>query len=102
MLPSDALVERCNRCDGMWLNRGTLRRLKARAPDSPPLQPTEAVERLARACGTQPQWSTVSKLDAALAPVSATHDPDELNPPDMKATAAAIVLRALIRLLLGI
>jgi Zn-finger nucleic acid-binding protein len=41
VLPPDAHIERCPNCDGMWLNRGELRRFKC--GDAAPIPAVEAV-----------------------------------------------------------
>jgi Zn-finger nucleic acid-binding protein len=98
LLPPDARIERCRVCEGMWLNRGELRRLKSKTPDAHVAAP-EAVERLAKKLGKETTWSRVENIDAALRSF-------EEPPPDPAATRSAIwstagwiALQALLRLL---
>lgn len=59
-LPADAAIERCPVCDGMWLNRGTLTRVKEHAPGKP-----DPLPRLTGTLARQATWAQVSNLDAA-------------------------------------
>jgi Zn-finger nucleic acid-binding protein len=98
LLPADARIERCPVCDGMWLNRGELRRMKAAAPEKSTATPAD-IERLASTLGAAAAWSKVTDIDGAL------HDLDE-PASDAAATRSAlwtasawIALQALLRLL---
>jgi Zn-finger nucleic acid-binding protein len=102
MLPPDVRIERCRVCDGMWMNRGELARMKRRSPPTHAL-PADALARLASAYGTASSWSKVDNLDAA------TYRSDPADADDQSeagallwSTAPWIVLRALLRLLLRI
>ena len=98
MLPHDAHIERCRVCDGMWVNRGELSRLKARTP---PSHAPANLDQLAASIGTGTSWSRVANLDAA----TYAHDVEREAAPDVRATIASagpwIVLQSLLRLLLG-
>lgn len=98
MLPHDAHIERCRVCDGMWMNRGELSRLKQRTP---PTRPPANLAQLAASIGTATSWSRVANLDAA----TYAHDVEDEPAPNLRATIASagpwIVLQALLRLLLG-
>ena len=101
VLPADARIDRCRVCEGIWLNRGELARLKGRHARSK-RPPDEALERLAAAYGSEARWTTVSELDRALDPVL------EPAPGLAEAGAAArsvalwVILRVLLRLLLRV
>lgn len=100
LLPPDARIERCRVCDGMWLNRGTLHRLKRRSASSTPVR-REVIERLVRAYGKEAKWATVKNIDAALQPPhDAARDADDIRSTVWSAVAS-IALRVLWRLLLG-
>lgn len=95
-LPADADIERCQICDGMWLNRGTLARVKRPTGDQP-----ERTRHLTGALARTATWAQVTNLDAA------TYAADE--PPREEETSWLAWLRtagpwlaltALVRLLL--
>ena len=101
LLPPDARIERCAVCDGMWLNRGVLHRLKRRNASSSPAR-NEVIERLARAYGKEGKWATVKNIDAALQPADdAVRDADELRS-TLWSGVAWVALRAVLRLLLHV
>lgn len=62
MLPADTRIERCQVCDGMWLNRGQLAHMKRRTPRA---RPAADLAQLATRLGTAPTWATITNLDAA-------------------------------------
>jgi Zn-finger nucleic acid-binding protein len=97
-LPPDARIERCPNCEGMWFNRGELRRFKSRSPQRRPLAETE-LDRLTQAATGASQWPTVSNLDEAMRPSEPT--PDDVRG-ELVAGAAWLVTRAALRLLLHI
>jgi Zn-finger nucleic acid-binding protein len=96
------LLDQCPLCDGMWMNRGELARVKRRTP-LPPAAQRAALARLATSYGATSQWSKVANLDAA---TYAADGEDADDSPDMRAllwsTAPWIVLRALLHLLLRV
>lgn len=98
LLPPDAHIERCRVCDGMWMNRGELRRAKRRTPAS---HPHADLAQLAARIGTGTSWSHVANLDAA----TYAHDVDSTPASDARATITSagpwIVAQSLLRLLLG-
>ncbi len=96
VLPADAAIERCAVCDGLWLNRGSLRRAKQRAP----VPPVNALPHLTRALGDARAWPHVANLDAV---TYATDDApiDELDWHAWLRNAAPwLALATLLRLLL--
>jgi Zn-finger nucleic acid-binding protein len=97
-LPAEARIERCRVCQGMWLNRGELARVKGasgaqRAPSK------TALDRIAATCSGDMNWPLVQDLDAAL---DAPPDPD-IGVDEARALVRAAagwgVLRLLLRLL---
>jgi Zn-finger nucleic acid-binding protein len=98
-VPPDADIERCRACDGMWLNRGALRRVKQRAASSPAARGALATELAQRYAATAPP-PTVTRLDDAM-----QHARPEPQPGDLRAAAwsaaAWAVLHFLFRLWLG-
>jgi Zn-finger nucleic acid-binding protein len=101
VLPADARIDRCLNCEGLWLNRGELRRLKPlRASERPRPTPAE-VERVASVIGPPRTWSTVTHLDDAMQ----ERDPEEGNAEvgrELLSGAGWLALRALLRLLLHV
>ena len=103
LLPPDARIDRCAVCEGMWMNRGELARIKRHSPPTRSPNPA-ALAQLAAAYGAASKWSKVANLDAATyAPDGddtdgATSDAGSL----LRSTAPWIVLRALLALLLRV
>jgi len=106
LLPEDAHIERCAACEGMWLNRGELRRFKSRRPSAaqPAALLDPQIHELSQRYASAANWPTVSNLSAATSPAA---------PPEPEAESADIKrelmwgaawwgLRALLRLLLHI
>jgi Zn-finger nucleic acid-binding protein len=69
-LPVGARIERCAVCDGMWLNRGELRRIKQHAPARRTVVDAALLARVGAQLGASTSWAQVSNLDAA------TYTPD--------------------------
>ena len=102
-LPADARVERCLNCEGLWLNRGELRRLKVRggrARDTGPAVDAAGADRLAHDLGSD-SWPTVRNLDSAMT-TTAADDTDDTAAAEILKGAAWLILRALLRLLLHV
>jgi Zn-finger nucleic acid-binding protein len=107
-LPPEACIERCPNCDGMWLNRGELRRFKHRkgsgplpaaAPDN---SITDAqLDRLAQQ--TSPVSAAAPVRDIANAFDAAEPAPDrgEVGQ-EIAASAAWLIARTALRLLLHV
>lgn len=100
-IPADARIERCRQCDGLWLNRGELHRIKHQHPDPAPPATSEVLDKLVQACGSQATWATVPNLDSALREAAPAAAPDDVRE-QLWDSAGWLVLRGLIRLLLGI
>ena len=99
-LPADALIERCRVCEGMWLQRGELTRLKDH--DSASARPIadQDLARLVQKYSATVDWSHVRNLD------NATHETVP-PPPDLGDIKSAlwsalpwVILQALFRLIL--
>ena len=96
-LPADAHIERCPVCDGMWLNRGALARVKGHHAGHRP----DALPELTGALARNVTWAQVSNLDAA------TYAADEPPAEDreswlawLRSAAPWLALAALLRLIL--
>jgi len=101
-LPRDARIERCPNCEGLWLNRGELRRIKG-APViraySPPKFDDAELDRLVQNIRDPQTAPTVTNLDAAW---QNSGDPPAADD-SLRALASGagwLVLRAALRLLL--
>jgi len=98
-LPVDAQIERCLNCEGMWFNRGALRRFKQHAAPASPAPVRDAdIERLARAACDPQSWPTVGHLDDAMRARPAS---DEDTGGGLMSATAWLIVRAALRLLLG-
>lgn len=104
-LPQDARIERCPNCDGMWLNRGELRRFKNHDTTvEPPHTPVtdRALDQLShQACRDPRSWPTVTTLDRAFDATEPMSDSGEVRR-DLLSGAAWLVARAALRLLLHV
>ena len=96
MLPPDARIERCRNCEGMWFNRGELRRFRSRNGQRISSVNVADLDRLAAATtGTTPP--TISHLaDVMRAPVDDA--PDDVRG-ELAAAAMWVVVRTVLRLL---
>jgi len=102
LLPADAQIRRCPLCEGMWLNRGALRRVKADTTRPP--QPRSAdVDALLRIYQdkTEPTWARVENLDSVLHAAPPEDDPEQVRK-EVLASAGWVVLRFLLRLVLRV
>jgi Zn-finger nucleic acid-binding protein len=99
-LPPDVRIERCLNCEGMWFNRGELRRFKIRS-GTPAASPNAVeLDRLVQAASATGALPTVSHLDDAM---RAAPDgvPNEVRQ-DLAAGAVWLVVRTALRLLFHI
>jgi Zn-finger nucleic acid-binding protein len=101
LLPADARIERCPTCEGMWMNRGELRRLKPGDTKTKPAPP-DAAQRIAARLGKEPTWSRVSDIDGAFHTLEAPPERPAETSSELWSTSAWIVLQALLRLLLRV
>jgi Zn-finger nucleic acid-binding protein len=109
-IPADARIERCPNCDGMWLNRGELRRFKEHAappaattPEHPSYTPAseEELDRLTHRTLDPKSWPTVSTLGDAFDPSQEAVDADEVRD-ELKSGAFWLIARTVLRLLLHV
>jgi len=105
-IPADARIERCPNCDGMWLNRGELRRFKehgappaAATPHSPAGE--QELDRLTHRTLDPKSWPTVSTLGDAFDGSQETVDADDVRD-ELKAGALWLIARTVLRLLLHV
>ena len=106
LLPREARIERCPNCDGMWLNRGELRRFKHRdAIDKAARVPTDAdLDRLAQQATSSAAAATptpIRHLADALEATETAPDSDAVRT-EVLGGAAWFVARTVLRLLLHI
>lgn len=95
-LPPDAMIERCPVCDGMWLNRGTLRRVKEHpAGKAPPPLP-----QLTGALARDATWAQVTNLDAATYAADEPPQDDAAWSDWFRSAGPWIALAALLRIFL--
>jgi predicted Zn finger-like uncharacterized protein len=109
-IPADARIERCPNCDGMWLNRGDLRRFKEHgappggaAPAHPPPSPAseQELDRLTHRTLDPKSWPTVSALGDAFDASQEATDADEARN-ELKSDAFWVIARTALRLLLHV
>lgn len=106
-LSPDACIERCPNCDGMWLNRGELRRFKRCevSEGAPARTPTDAqIDQLAHdICPAVPaaQAMPVSHLSNAFDAVQTMPEAGEVRK-EILSGAAWVIARTALRLLLHI
>lgn len=99
-LPDDARIDRCPNCEGMWLNRGELRRVRARArPRRRPPPTDETVDRLAEATTNARPLPTVPDLAGAMHGTGPVEDGAD---PSLGPHVAWLIVRVLVRLLLRV
>lgn len=95
-IPAGARIERCTVCEGLWLNRGELRRTRQRAA----APRSDALPHLARALGNDAAWPRITNLDAVTYTADDTAS-DDLDWREWLRNAAPwVVLATLLRLLL--
>ena len=102
-LPPDACIERCPNCDGMWLNRGELRRFKRRDMTAAATAHTVTdaqLDRLAQATSRSSEAPVRNLADAFDAADSAA-DSSEVRK-EVLAGAAWLIARTVLRLALRI
>jgi len=101
-LPPDARIERCPNCEGMWLNRGELRRVKPLRPRRATPITAATVDRLTTNLQTPPPtWPTVTNLDSAMQDPLPLADTADVGP-ELVRSGAWLAVRALLRLVLHV
>jgi len=107
-LPPDACIERCPNCDGMWLKRGELRRLKHRTGAASvraaalhssitDAQLDRLAQRTSPASGAAPVRNLANAFDAA-----EPAPQDGAFGQEIRASAAWLIARTALRLLLHV
>lgn len=99
-LPPDARIERCRNCEGMWFNRGELRRFKHRTAQRTPPITAAQLDHLAQTVGCTTTLPTVSHLDDAMR--AAPEDPADDVRGQLAGAAVWLVVRTILRLLFGV
>jgi predicted Zn finger-like uncharacterized protein len=109
-IPADARIERCPNCDGMWLNRGELRRFKehgtpaaaaAQAHTAPSPASEQELDHLTQRTLDPKPWPTVSTLSETFDPSREAVDADEVRD-ELKSGALWLIARTVLRLLLHV
>jgi len=107
-IPADARIERCPNCDGMWLNRGELRRFKehgtpvaAAAHPLPSRASEQELDRLTNCTLDPKSRPTVSTLGDAFDASQEAADADEVRD-EIKSGALWLIARTALRLLLHV
>jgi Zn-finger nucleic acid-binding protein len=99
VLPPDARVERCAVCEGMWLRRGQLSKVR-KTDETTSSKRDQQIRALAAHYGKEADWSKVSDLDAATHTVErgapSAADVGEI----LWSTAPWIILQVLFKMLL--
>lgn len=99
-LPPDIQLQRCRRCDGIWLNKGQLRRYKryqGRTKEKK-LGPKRRVQKLAQAYDNPSSWVTVGTRGIYAYPRASAETDDW--PSVTLSGAFKLILQALLRLVL--
>lgn len=100
LLPSGLRLERCPRCEGIWLNRGEFRRFKRfqQKTREKRMGKEERVKRLAQSYSDPKSWVTVGTGGMFAYPRASAGDNDLL--PGTLGGAVSLILQALLRLVL--
>lgn len=105
LLPSDIQLQRCPRCDGIWLNRGDFSRYKRfqqetrRAHPEPDIPSDEKVQKLAQVYNDPKSWVRTGTGGIFAYPRS-EEEPENLGKNTIGG-AFNLILQALLRLVLG-
>jgi len=103
-LPHDACIWRCPNCDGMWLNRGELRRFKhrdlSRGTPSSPITDAQ-LDRLARDAAPVSHTAPVHGLAYAFDADESAADAADIRK-NILSSASWLIARAALRLLLHV
>ena len=102
LLPADVHLLRCMHCDGIWLNRGELRRYKRfqRKTQLEKLSAEEIVQKLPEVYQDTKSWVVTGTQGMFAYPQG--YDNEQQTIKDTLTNAAKLVLQALVRLVLGI
>ena len=102
ILPKEIQLQRCGRCDGIWLNRGQFRRYKLfqKRTRGQKLGPDEIVAKLPAVCQNPKSW-VVTGTKGIYAYPRGEEVPDDVVEKSLSA-AARVILQSLLRLVIGI
>jgi Zn-finger nucleic acid-binding protein len=102
LLPPETLLERCPRCQGLWLNRGEFSRYKRfqQKKRKENLPHEDRIQKLAAAASDARAWVTTGTGGVFAYPRGETEDSDAVN--DSMKGIARLTLQTVLRLLLGI
>jgi Zn-finger nucleic acid-binding protein len=102
-LPQDACIERCPNCDGMWLNRGELRRFKQRGTSerAPTSLTGTQLDQLAHETCPSVQTTPISHLADAFDTLEPVPEAGEVRR-EILSGAAWLIARSALRLLLHV
>jgi Zn-finger nucleic acid-binding protein len=103
VLPPDARIARCFVCEGMWLQRGELSRVKARshvARAAPTALSEGQLQDLARRYGEDAKWTKVADLDAATQTAEEPPPGAQEVGDALRSAAPWLILQVLLRLFL--
>jgi Zn-finger nucleic acid-binding protein len=101
-LPADLLLERCSRCDGIWLNHGEMKRYKRhqRKIQLDKLGAAAMIQKIPEIYENPKSWVVKGTQGMMAYPRMAAAPTEDLKP--SLGTAAVTILRALVRLAIGI
>ena len=102
MLPKDLQLTRCWRCDGIWLNRGELRRYKKlqRKTRVDKLGAEAVVRKISKVYQNPKSWVVTGTQGMFVYPQGAVEEKQTMG--ETLSGAAKLILQTLVRLALGI
>jgi Zn-finger nucleic acid-binding protein len=102
ILPKDIQLQRCRRCDGIWLNRGQFRRYKEfqRRTRAKRLGPQALIKKLPSVYQNPKSW-VVTGTKGIFAYPRGEQEPDDVVEKSLSAVAK-VILQSLLRLALGV
>lgn len=102
MLPKEIQLQRCNRCDGIWLNRGQFRRYKQfqQRTRTQKLGADGLIAKLPSVYQNPKSW-VVTGTQGIYAYPRGEPEPDEVVEKSLSA-AGKIILQSLLRLMIGV
>jgi Zn-finger nucleic acid-binding protein len=101
-LPANLLLTRCSRCDGIWLNRGQMKRFKRhqRQTRLKKMDPGAVVPKLSEIYGNPAAW-VVKGTQGMMAYPRMLEKPEDDLKSDQRG-AVGTILQALVRLAIGV
>lgn len=102
ILPKDIQLQRCNRCDGIWLNRGQFSRYKEyqKQTRAKRLGPQALIKKLPSVYQNPKSW-VVTGTQGIYAYPRGEQEPDDVVKKSLTA-AAQVILQSLLRLVIGV